>query len=109
GASATPPEASAAPSSAASSGPAAANGYVAVLASKGSRIQALEAFADLRQKYEGALQGRVPDIQAADLSSRGLGTMYRVVVGPPGSRESANSVCARLRTVGYTECWVKAY
>ncbi|MEM7774137.1 MAG: SPOR domain-containing protein [Pseudomonadota bacterium] len=108
GASATPP-AAAAPPSAAPSGPAAANGYVAVLASKGSRIQALEAFADLRQKYEGALQGRVPDIQAADLSSRGLGTMYRVVVGPPGSRESANSVCARLRNVGYSQCWVKAY
>lgn len=84
-------------------------GYVAVLASKNSRIEALETFADLRLKYENALQGRVPDIQAADLTDRGLGTMYRVVVGPPGSRDAANTVCNRLKEAGYAGCWVKAY
>ena len=85
------------------------NGFVAVLASKGSRTEALATYADLSQMYGGALQGRVPDIQAADLSDRGLGTMYRVVVGPPGSRDAANDVCSRLRSAGYTGCWVKAY
>ncbi len=93
----------------AAAAPASASGYVAVLASKETRMEALVAFADLRQKYDAALQGRVPDIQAADLSGRGLGTMYRVVVGPPGSRDAANAVCDRLKTAGYAGCWVKAY
>ncbi|MEO0670473.1 MAG: SPOR domain-containing protein [Pseudomonadota bacterium] len=86
-----------------------ANGYVAVLASQGTRIEALTKFADLRQKYATVLSGTIPDVQKADLSSRGLGTMYRVVVGPPGSRAAANRTCSKLRTAGYTGCWVKAY
>ncbi|MGF1650531.1 MAG: SPOR domain-containing protein [Hyphomicrobiaceae bacterium] len=84
-------------------------GFVAVIASKGSRIEALKAFADLRERYTTALSGAIPDVQEADLSSRGLGMMYRVVIGPPASRDAANDVCARLRSAGYSDCWVKAY
>ena len=47
--------------------------------------------------------------QEADLSARGLGTMYRLVVGPPGSRDAAAGVCNQLKTAGYTGCWVTAY
>jgi len=85
------------------------SGYVAVLSSQKSRMDALKAFADLQQKYGDVLMSRTPDVQEADLSARGLGTMYRLVVGPPGSRDAASGVCSQLKTAGYTGCWVTAY
>jgi hypothetical protein len=85
------------------------SGYVAVLSSQKSRMDALKAFADLQQKYGDVLMSRTPDVQEADLSARGLGTMYRLVVGPPGSRDAASGVCSQLKTAGYTGCWVMAY
>ena len=84
-------------------------GYVAVLSSQKSRMDALKTFADLQQKYTSVLQNKIPDVQEADLSARGLGTMYRVVVGPPSSREAAADVCGQLKTAGFTGCWVTAY
>jgi cell division septation protein DedD len=72
-------------------------------------MDALATFADLRARYSDVLSTSIPEVQAADLSSRGLGTMYRVVVGPPGSREAANSLCTKLKTAGYSSCWVKSY
>lgn len=93
----------------ASTGSAGSAGYVAVLSSQKSRMDALKSFADLQQKYGSLLQNKIPDVQEADLSSRGLGTVYRVMVGPPGSREAANSLCGRLKTAGYTGCWVTGY
>jgi hypothetical protein len=83
------------------------SGYVAVLSSQKTRMDALKAFADLQQKYSDALSGRVPDVQEADLGEKGV--WYRVVVGPPGSREAANGVCSQLKTAGYGSCWVNAY
>jgi hypothetical protein len=82
-------------------------GYVAVLSSQKSRMDALKAFADLQQKYGEALSGRVPDVQEANLGEKGI--WYRVVVGPPGSRDAANGVCSQLKTAGYGSCWVNAY
>ncbi len=82
--------------------------YVAVLATKRSRMEALKSFVELQQKHPGPLQNRVPSVQKADLSARGLGTMYRVVVGPAGSRSVANSVCSSLKAEGYRGCWIKA-
>ena len=70
-------------------------------------MDALKAFADLQQKYSEALSGRVPDVQEADLGAKGV--WYRVVVGPPGSREAANGVCSQLKSAGYGHCWVNAY
>lgn len=84
-------------------------GYVAVLSSQKSRMQALQVFADLQQKYGDVLGTKTPDVQEADLSDRGLGTMYRLVVGPPGSRESASGICSQLKTAGLQGCWVKEY
>ena len=92
----------------AAAGPA-PNGYVAVLSTKRSRIDALTSFADLQQRYPNILGAKVPDVRRADLTSRGLGVMYRAVVGPPGSREVASQLCDRLKTVGYGNCWVSAY
>jgi len=82
-------------------------GYVAVLSSQKTRMDALKAFADLQQKYGEALSGRVPDVQEADLGDKGI--WYRVVVGPPGSRNAANGVCSQLKSAGYSSCWVNAY
>jgi hypothetical protein len=92
-----------APRAAASSG----SGYVAVLSSQRTRMDALKAFADLQQKYGEALTGRVPDVQEANLGEKGI--WYRVVVGPPGSRSAANGVCSQLKSAGYGHCWVNAY
>ena len=96
-------------SAATKSGAGGSAGFVAVLSSQRSRMDALKAFADLQQKYATVLQSKIPDVQEADLSSRGLGTMYRAVVGPPGSREAANDICGQLKSAGYTGCWVTPY
>ena len=82
-------------------------GYVAVISSQKTRMDALKKFADLQQKHE-VLAGKTPDVQEADLSARGLGTMYRLVVGPPGSRQAAAGVCTQLKSAGQ-DCWIKEY
>lgn len=84
-----------------------ANGYVAVLSSQKSRMDALKAFADLQQKYGDVLASRTPDVQEANLGEKGL--WYRAVVGPPGSRDAASGVCSQLKTAGFSGCWVAAY
>jgi hypothetical protein len=84
-------------------------GYVAVIKSEKTSMDAMKAYADLQQKYPDVLGDRSFDVQEADLSSRGLGTMYRVVVGPPGSHNAASGVCAQLKAAGYVGCWVKEY
>jgi hypothetical protein len=86
-------------------------GYVAVLASVPasgtSRITALQQYADLQQRYAGILQNKTPDVTEANLGEKGR--FHRLVVGPPGSKDGANSVCSQLKTAGYTSCWVMAY
>ena len=37
------------------------------------------------------------------------GGWYRVLIGPPGSREAATSVCSHLNTAGHSGRWVAAY
>jgi cell division protein FtsN len=46
-------------------------------------------------------------VQEANLGDKGV--WYRTVVGPPGSRESASTLCSKLKTAGYEGCWVAAY
>lgn len=86
-------------------------GYVAVLASVpasgSSRMDALKQFADMQQKYASILTNKTPDIQEANLGDRG--TYHRLLVGPPGSRDSATNVCTQLKAQGYSSCWVTAY
>ena len=84
------------------------SGYVAVLSSQKSRMDALKAFADLQQKYGDVLSSKTPDVQEADLgATRASG--IALVVGPPGSRDAAAGVCSQLKTAGYAGCWVTAY
>ena len=93
----TAPAATAAPTS----------GYVAVLASRQSHMDALKSLADIQQKHPSVLQGRAADVRQANLGEKGM--WYRVVVGPPGSREMANSVCGQLKSQGYSGCWIMPY
>jgi sporulation related protein len=85
----------------------ATSGYVAVLSSKKSRMDALKAFADMRDKYGDVLASRTPDVQEVNLGEKGV--WYRAVVGPPGSREAALGLCSQLKSAGYASCWVTAY
>jgi hypothetical protein len=87
-------------------------GYVAVLASvpvsNTSRIAALKQFADMQQKYGTLLQNKAPEVKEANLGEKGV--YHRLLVGPPGSREGAQSLCGSLKQAGYGEsCWVTAY
>lgn len=106
-AAAAPADSVPATASAASSG----TGYVAVLSSipssASSNMEALKQFADLQQKYAGQLGNKTPEVQAANLGAKG--NYDRLVVGPPGSRQQANQLCADLKAAGYASCWVKTY
>ncbi|MEM8548544.1 MAG: SPOR domain-containing protein [Pseudomonadota bacterium] len=86
-------------------------GYVVVLASvpksATSRIEALKRFADIQQTYGSVLTGKSPDVREANLGARG--SYHRLMVGPPGSRDGANQLCSRLKSSGYSGCWVTAY
>ncbi len=83
------------------------SGYVAVLASKKTRQEALNSFADLHAQYPAELAGMTPDVREANLGDKGL--WYRLIVGPPGSRESARTLCVKLKDRGMKDCWPVAY
>jgi len=106
-AAAPPPAREAAPKAAASVVTASTTGYVAVLSSQKSRMDALKAFADLQQKYGDVLSSKTPDVQEANLGDKGV--WYRAVVGPPVSRDAASGICSQLKAAGYAGCWVTAY
>ena len=80
--------------------------FVAALTSKKSRVDALAAFTDLQQNYPD-LQGMAPDVKEVEIPEKG--TWYRLVVGPPGSKESASDLCKKLKAQGLRDCWVTAY
>ncbi|MBI1384457.1 MAG: hypothetical protein GC150_06060 [Rhizobiales bacterium] len=84
-----------------------AGGYVVQIAARKSRLDALASFANLQQRYAALLSGRQPDIQEADLGSRGV--WYRLRIGPPVSREAANDLCNQLKSSGLDGCLIKAY
>lgn len=102
-----PPAREAAPKASAGVMTASTTGYVAVLSSQKSRMDALKAFADLQQKYGDVLSSKTPDVQEANLGDKGI--WYRAVVGPPVSRDTASGICSQLKAAGYAGCWVTAY
>jgi hypothetical protein len=103
-----PPQAvaRAAPPRAAPQAPSSGLGYVVVLASKKTHMDAIKAYADVHEKHAQVLSGKTPDVQEADLGEKGV--FFRAVVGPPVSREAAMSLCGQLKAAGQ-DCWVKAY
>jgi cell division protein FtsN len=70
-------------------------------------MDALKSLADIQQKYPGVLQGRAADVREANLGAKGI--WYRVVVGPPASRQTANTVCGELKARGFGGCWIAGY
>ena len=82
-------------------------GYVAVLASKRNRQDALNSFADLFQKFPQELAGRTPDVREVNLADKGV--WYRLIAGPPGSRQAARDLCVKLKARGMKDCWPTSY
>lgn len=89
--------------------PRASNGFVAVLSSRKSREEAFGMYPDLQIKYADTLQGMTPDVREVDLTAQGKGVVYRLIVGPPGSKEAAIATCNKLKAQGYTGCWATPY
>jgi hypothetical protein len=89
------------------SSPVTGNGFVPVLSSQKSRMDALKAFADIQQKYSDVVANHTPDVREVNLGEKGV--WHRLVLGPPGSREAANTVCIQLKAAGYSGCWITVY
>lgn len=87
--------------------PASTTGYVAVLSSSKTRIDALKAFAEVQQKHNDVLETKQPDVQEVNLGEKGM--RYRAIVGPPGSYAGAKQLCDQLESSGFKGCWVKPY
>jgi hypothetical protein len=85
-------------------------GYMAVISNHKTQIEAMKAFADMQQKYP-ALQGKQPVVQEADLTSKGMGIVQRLMVGPPGSKASAVETCKQMEAAGHKagDCWTINY
>ena len=83
------------------------NGYVSQISSGKSRIDALSSFANLQQRYGSVLSNTQPDIQEANLGSKGV--WYRLRIGPPGSKQAATDICRKLKAVGHKGCIVRSY
>ena len=92
--------------------PAGGTGFVAVLVSRRSREDALKSFADLHQKFPDILQGRAPDVREKDFGDAATGpkgVWYRLIVGPPGSREASQELCHKLAAQGFKGCFSMVY
>ncbi len=84
------------------------NGYVAVLASKTSAIDARKTLDELQGKYTEVLGSKPTDVTEFANPKDGA-TYYRAIVGPPGSREAAAQVCSQIRAAGHKDCFATAY
>lgn len=84
-------------------------GFVTVLASRKTQDEAFRMFPDLQTKYADILSGKVPDVRETDLTKQGKGVVYRLVIGPPGSKESAIETCSKLKAQGFTGCWATPF
>ncbi len=74
-----------------------AGSYVIQIASLPSEADAQQSYTKLSAKFASVIGGRGSDIRRAEIA--GKGTYYRVRI-PAGSREEANSLCARYKSAG---------
>ena len=84
----------------------ASGGFVVQLSATRSEQEALSAFSAYQNRFPSILSGQSPNIQKADLGSRGI--YYRLGVGPLTSRDDANNMCSQLRSAGLPDCFVRA-
>jgi hypothetical protein len=90
-----------------SEGRAAEKGFVAVVFTHREPDSAIDAFADLQQRYPRLLAQRKGEAQPVEIAEKGI--WHRVVVLPAGPRQNAESLCDQLQAAGYDRCWVKPY
>jgi SPOR domain len=96
------------PAAAAAARPVTGNGYIAVLKSTPSAIDARKALDDFQGRYAESIGGKPTDVREFVNPSDGQ-TYYRAVVGPPGSFEAAKAICAQMKTAGLQGCFAAAY
>jgi len=70
-------------------------------------MNALAEFANLQQKHAGAMAGKQPEIRQIDLGEKGI--WYRLRIGPPTSKTSADDLCRKLIAGGLKNCWVRSF
>ena len=85
----------------------AGSGYLIQVRSTHTQAEALAYFADLQQRYGDLLGAAQPDIQTADLGTKG--TWYRLRIGPPGSSAAAHDLCVKLKASGLKDCITAPY
>ena len=79
--------------------------FVVQVTSRTSQTGALAAFADMQQKYPSLIGEFAPDIQRADLGSKGV--WYRLRVGPVSGKTAAADLCTNLKQAGHPGCFVR--
>ena len=80
------------------------SGYVVQVASSRSEADAQSALSRVQGQAGGALSGYQPQVQRADLGTRGI--FYRAAFGPMQSMSEATSVCNKLKSSG-VDCFVR--
>jgi hypothetical protein len=81
--------------------------FVPVVFTGKDQATVLRTFAALQNRYPTLLSPRRAETQPVDLGQKGV--WHRLVVLPPGSRQTALNFCDQLLAVGYDQCWVKGY
>jgi hypothetical protein len=82
----------------AAAAPAAGGSYFVQVSSQRSEAAALAAYREVQRRFPSVLSDREPDIQRADLGSRGV--YYRARVSPGLSGSEAVSLCTSLKNAG---------
>jgi hypothetical protein len=81
--------------------------FVPVVFTGKDQATVLRTFAALQIRYPTLLSPRRAETQPIDLGQKGI--WHRLVVLPPGPRQSALNFCDQLLAAGYEQCWVKGY
>jgi len=81
--------------------------FVPVVFTDKDKARVLQTFADLKMRYPRLLGRRRAEAQPVDVGQKGI--WHRLVILPPGSRQSATDFCDQLLAAGYERCWVKDY
>lgn len=76
-------------------------GYVVQAGVAQSSADALAKFADLQQANSGLLGASEPAIKKSDKG-------YRILIGPPASKQAATTLCNKLKAAG-TDCFIRQY
>lgn len=81
-------------------------GFAVQVAAYREQAEAVELFADLRQRYPGLISGLQPLIQRAEIPGKGI--YYRLRIGPVADKGDAKQLCASLKNAGWAGCLVKS-